>query len=73
MSCEWIGKTIRKKSDPKIPQNGKNQSEFPASEQKKTTSEKANFCSNNHFSLYFKIRVKKCTTTRFFAPFPVSA
>ena len=26
---------------------------------KKTTSEKANFCSNTVFSLYFKIRAKK--------------
>ena len=26
---------------------------------KKTTSEKTNFCSNTVFSLYFKIRVKK--------------
>ena len=27
--------------------------------EQKTTSEKANFCSNTDFSLYFKIRVKK--------------
>ena len=52
----------------------KNQSEIDACEQK--TSEKANFCSNTVFSLYFKIRAEKysrCKTTRFFAPFPVSA
>ena len=36
----------------------KNQSEIAACEQK-TTSEKANFCSNFVFSLYFKIRAKK--------------
>ena len=35
-----------------------NQSEIAAYEQK-TTSEKANFCSNTIFSLYFKIRAKK--------------
>ena len=42
----------------------------------KKTTEKPNFCSNTVFSLYFKIRSKKvhaCKTTRFFAPFPVSA
>ena len=40
---------------------------------KKTTSEKANFCSNSVFSLYLKIRAKKFTpqSTRFFAPFAV--
>ena len=36
----------------------KNQSEIAACEQK-TTSEKANFCSNTVFSLYFKFRAKK--------------
>ena len=36
----------------------KNQSEIAACEQK-TTSEKANFCSNTIFSLYFKFRAKK--------------
>ena len=35
----------------------KNQSEIAACEQK-TSSEKANFCSNTFFSLYFKIRAK---------------
>ena len=43
---------------------------------KKTITEKPNFCSNTVFSLYFKIRAKKISrrkTTRFFAPFPVSA
>ena len=38
--------------------NSKNQSEIAACEQK-TSSEKANFCSNTVFSLYFKIRAKK--------------
>ena len=41
-----------------IQKNSKNQSEIAACEQK-TTSERANFCSNIVFSLYFKIRAKK--------------
>ena len=75
MSCEWIGKTILKISDPKNRKNSKNQSEIAACEQK-TTTEKPNFCSNTVFSLYFKIRAKKihaAKTIRFFAPFPISA
>ena len=48
-----------KKSDPKNrKKNSKNQSEIAACEQK-TTTDKANFCSNTVFSLYFKIRAKK--------------
>ena len=50
--------TIRKKSDPKNRKNSKNQSEIAACEQK-TTIEKANFCSNMVFSLYFKFGAKK--------------
>ena len=42
----------------KIEKNSKNQSQIAACEQK-TTSEKANLCSNTVFSLYFKIRAKK--------------
>ena len=57
MSCEWVGKTI-KKSDRKTRKNSKNQSEIAACEQKSTT-EKPNICSNTIFSLYFKIRAKK--------------
>ena len=53
-----LGKPFRKKCDPKTRKNSKNQSEIAACEQK-TTSEKANFCSNTVFSLYFKIRAKK--------------
>ena len=52
-----LGKPFRKKSDPKNRKNSKNQSEIAACEQ--TTSEKANFCSNTVFSLYFKIRAQK--------------
>ena len=52
-----LGKPFRKKSDPKNRKNTKNQREIAACE--KTTSEKANFCSNTVFSLYFKIRAKK--------------
>ena len=48
---------LEKKSDPKHRKNRKNQSEIAACEQK-TTSEKANFCSNTVFSLYFKFRAK---------------
>ena len=51
--CEWIGK----KTDPKNRKNRKNQREIAACE--KTTSEKAIFCSNTVFSLYFKFRAKK--------------
>ena len=53
-----LGKPFRKKSDPKNRKKSKNQIEIAACEQK-TTSEKANFCSNTVFSLYFKIRAKK--------------
>ena len=61
---------LEKKSDPKNRKNSKNQSEIAACEQK-TTTEKANFCSNTVFSLYFKFRAIKISrrkSTRFFAP-----
>ena len=54
-----LGYPFRKKSDPKIRKNSKNQSEIAACEQKNTTTEKPNFYSNTVFSLYFKIRAKK--------------
>ena len=53
----------------------KNLSEIAACEQK-TTSEKANFCSNTVFSLCFKFLEQKNLrrkTTRYIAPLPVSA
>ena len=53
-----LGKSFRKKSDPKNRKNSKNQNEIAACEQK-TNTDKANFCSNAAFSLYFKIRAKK--------------
>ena len=53
-----LEKPFRKKSDPKNRKNSKHQSEIAACEQK-TTTDKANFCSNTVFSLYFKIRAKK--------------
>ena len=53
-----LEKPFRKKSDPKNRKNCKNQSEIAACEQK-TTTDKANFCSNTVFSLYFKIRAMK--------------
>ena len=49
---------FRKKCDPKIRKNSTDHSEIAACEQK-TTSDKANFCSNTNFLLYFKIKVKK--------------
>ena len=49
---------LEKKSDPKNRKKSKHHSEFAACEQK-TTSEKANFCSNTIFSLYFKFSAKK--------------
>ena len=52
-----LGKPFTKKSDPKNRKNSKYQSEMAACEQK-TTSEKANFCSNAVFSLCFKFRAK---------------
>ena len=42
----------------KIEKKSKNQSEIAACEQT-ITSEKANFCSDTVFSLYFNIRAKK--------------
>ena len=51
----------------KIEKNCKNQSEIAACE-RKTTSEKANFCSNT--LLYFKIRTKKIHTAKTLA-FPL--
>ena len=54
-----LDKPFRKKSNPKNrKKTSKNQSEIAACEQK-TTSEKAKFCSNTVFSLYFKIKAKK--------------
>ena len=58
-----LGKPFRKKSDPKNRKNSKNQGEIAADEQK-TTSEKANLCSNTVFSLYFKFRAKKFHTAK---------
>ena len=53
--------------------NSKNQSKIAAFEKK--SSEKADFCSNTVFSLYFKIGVinSRRKITRFLAPLPVSA
>ena len=64
MNYEWSGKTIRKKHPiQKKTRNGKNQSGNSACEQK-ITSEKAYFCSNTVFSLYFKFRAKKFHATK---------
>ena len=40
---------------------------------KKTTTEKANFCSNIIFSVYFKIRAKQFHAAKPLAPLAVSA
>ena len=48
----------RSKTIQKIRKNGKHQSKIAACEQK-NTNEKASFCSNTVFSLYWKIRAKK--------------
>ena len=60
MNNEWIGKTILKKPDPKKRKKTVKikvkQKQLP---HVRTTSEKANFCSNTVFSLYLKIRAKK--------------
>ena len=61
-----LGRPFRKKSDPKNRKHCKNQSEIAACEQK-TTSEKANFCSNTVLSLYFKFRAKKFHAAKPFA------
>ena len=55
---------FRKKSDQKNrKKQKKNHSEIAACEQK-TTSQKAIFCSNTVFSLYFKFRAKKIHTAK---------
>ena len=58
MNYESIGKTIERKCDSKNRKNSKIKVKLPHVN-KKTTSEKANFCSNTVFSIYFKNRVKK--------------
>ena len=59
MNYEWIGKNdLEKNTIQKKTKNNKNQSEIAACEQK-STSEKANICSNTVLSFYFKIRAKK--------------
>ena len=57
-----LGKPFRKNPIQKN-ENTKNHSEIATCEQK-TTSEKANFCSNTIFSLYFKFRAKKFHATK---------
>ena len=66
-------KPFRKKSIQKLEKTVKIDLKLPHVN-KKTTSEKANFCWNTVFSLYFKIiaKISRCKTTRFLAPFLVS-
>ena len=55
-----LGKPFRaKQSDPKNQKNSKKIKVKLPHANKKTTSDRANFCSNTVFSLYFKIRAKK--------------
>ena len=54
----WVKPFRKKIRSKKSKKNSKNQSEIAAYEQK-TTSEKANFCSNTVFALYFKFGAKK--------------
>ena len=49
-----LGKPFRKKPIQKFEKNSEHQSEIVACDQK-TTSEKANFCSNTVFSLAFSL------------------
>ena len=51
-----LGKPIRKKINQKIEKTVKTEVKLP--HVKKTTSEKANFCSKTVFSLYFNMREK---------------
>ena len=53
-----LGNPFRKKPNPKIEKTVRIKVKL-ANVNKKTTSEKANFCSNTVFTLYFKIRAKK--------------
>ena len=55
-----LEKPFSKKSDPKNRKNSKNQSEIAACEQK-TTSEKADFCSNTVFSSTLKFERQNFT------------
>ena len=70
MDYEWIGKTNYKKSDTK---SKLLKSKSNTVREQKTTSDKANFCSN-HFSLECKMRAKnpRQKLTRFFVAFSVS-
>ena len=67
-----LDKPFRIQSHPKNRTNSKHQTEIAASE-KKTTSEKANFCSKTVSSLFFEIRTKKIHAAKTLAPLPVSA
>ena len=75
MSCEWVGKTIKKKiRSKKLKKNSKNQSEIAACEQK--TIPRNRISVQTPFSqstLKLERKNSRRKTTRFFAPFPVSA
>ena len=59
---DWENHTEKTQSK-KSKKSSKNQSETVACE-RKTTTEKPNFCSNTVFSVYFKIRAKNYHATK---------
>ena len=68
-----LEKPFRKKSDPKNRKNSKNQSEIAACEQK-TLPIKRIFVQTPYSHSTLKLdQISRRKTTRFFAPFPVSA
>ena len=76
MSCKWIRNTIRKKSNPKNRKSSKNQTEIAACEQKNQYRETEIQTPFSHSTLKLERKSEKNSrhkTTRFFAPFRVSA
>ena len=61
MSCEWIGKTIYKKSDPKNRKNSKNQSEIAACDHKKPLPRNRIFVQTPFSHSTLKLERKKFT------------
>ena len=70
-----LEKPFRKKSDPLNRKNSKNQSETAACEQKNHYRETEFFVQTpfSHSTLKLEQKNSRRKTTRFFAPFPVSA
>ena len=69
-----LGEPFRKKSDPKKRKNSKNQSEIAACEQKPLPRNRILVQTPfSHSTLKLEQKKSRPKTTRFFAPFPVSA